>query len=155
MKFSSREDIDAPIDRVFETLCEFDVFERQALRRGAEVRRLDQLTQPGLGMEWQAAFDMRGKRRELVLKMARFEEPTDLGIDIHSAGMEGTFDVTLIALSRTRTRMNVGLELKPRNLPARLLIQSLRLAKSSLNKRFKLRLAEYAKNTEDRLRRSA
>ena len=40
MKFSTKEDIDAPIDAVFDMLCEFDQFERAAMRRGAEVLSL-------------------------------------------------------------------------------------------------------------------
>ena len=62
MKFSTKEDIDAPIDAVFEMLCEFDQFERAAMRRGAEVQRVDQLAEPGVGMLWEAAFDNARQR---------------------------------------------------------------------------------------------
>ena len=61
MKFSAREDIAAPIEQVFASLCDFEGFERQAMRRGAEVQRVDPLTQPGVGMKWQVSFNMRGR----------------------------------------------------------------------------------------------
>jgi hypothetical protein len=60
----------------------------------------------------------------------------------------------LVALSRGRTRMTVTLVLQPRTLAARLMMQSLRLARNNLTKRFKVRLGEYAAEVEDRYTRS-
>ncbi|WP_299147031.1 SRPBCC family protein [uncultured Tateyamaria sp.] len=155
MKFSTREDIAAPIDQVFDALCDFEGFERQAMRRGADVQRIDPLTQPGVGMKWKTAFDMRGRRRDVDIEMARFDAPNEMVFDAKSSGMEGRFDIELLALSRSRTRMNIALEVTPLNLSARLLVQSLKLAKTNLTKRFKLRVADYTKGLEDRLQRSA
>ncbi len=151
MKFSTREDIDAPIDQVFLALTDFEAFERSAMRRGADVRRTDRMAAPGVGMTWDVAFRMRGRQRELALEMARFVMPNEMVIQATSPGLNGVFSIELMALSRNRTRMSVGLELSPLNLSARLLVQSLKLAKSSLTKRFKLRVAEYVKVMEDRL----
>lgn len=155
MKFSTNEDIEAPIDAVFEMFCDFESFERSAMRRGAEVQRVDQLRVPGVGMTWRAAFDLRGKRRQLELEMVTFERPTEIVLESTSPGMLSTTRFDLIALSRSRTRVKVELEVKPLSLPARLLVQSLKLAKTSLTKKFKLRVAEYAKGMEDRYQRSA
>ena len=60
MKFSTREDISAPIDQVFQALCDFEAFERLAMRRGAELRRTDTMTRPGVGMQWHVTYSMRG-----------------------------------------------------------------------------------------------
>ncbi|KIC51894.1 SRPBCC family protein [Tateyamaria sp. ANG-S1] len=155
MKFSAREDVAAPIEAVFEALNDFESFERQAMRRGAQVRRIDPLTQPGVGMQWEVSFRMRGRMRELDLKMARYDAPNEMVFDVTSAGVTGSFSIELMALSRNRTRMALALELTPLTLSARLFVQSLKLAKTSLNKRFKLRVADYAKGLEDRLQRSA
>lgn len=155
MKLSSREDIEAPIDRVFDSLCEFESFERAAMRRGADVMRVDALTYPGVGMTWDARFPFRGKRREMRVVTTRFEPPQEMIVQAESPGMHATFAVELIALSRSRTRMIVGLEMLPRTLSARLLVQSLKLAKTSLTKRFRLRFAEYAQGMEERLKRSS
>ncbi|HCI07161.1 MAG TPA: hypothetical protein DE314_07355, partial [Sulfitobacter sp.] len=61
MKFSTREDVEVPIDQAFALICDFDAYERSAMRRGAEVRRVDDLSKPGVGMKWAASFKMRGK----------------------------------------------------------------------------------------------
>ncbi|WP_299613096.1 SRPBCC family protein [uncultured Tateyamaria sp.] len=155
MKFSAREDVAAPIDKVFAALNDFEGFERQAMRRGAEVQRVDPLTQAGVGMRWKIYFKMRGRRRELDLELSRYDAPNEMVFDVASPGMTGTFTVELLALSRSRTRMALALHIAPLTLSTRLFVQSLKLAKSSLTKRFKLRVADYAKTLEDRLQRSA
>ena len=155
MKFSAREDVAVPIDKVFAALNDFDGFERQAMRRGAEVQRVDPLTQAGVGMRWKIYFKMRGRRRELDLELTRYDAPNEMVFDVSSTGITGTFTVELVALSRSRTRMSLALDITPLTLSTRLFVQSLKLAKTSLNKRFKLRVAEYAKGLEERVQRSA
>lgn len=150
MKFSTREDINAPIEQVFEMLSDFHVYERNALRRGADVQRIDRLTEPGVGMKWKAAFVMRGKLRKVEITLSEFDQPKRMIFWSASTGLSGQFSMDLVAMSRTRTRVSVALELKPQNLSARLMIQSLRLAKSSLNKRFKQRVAEICSDIEER-----
>ena len=150
MKFSTREDVEVPIDQAFALICDFDAYERSAMRRGAEVRRVDDLSKPGVGMKWAASFKLRGKKRNLELEMTRFDQPTEICVLSSTSGINGTGQIELLALSRGRTRILVEFELKPTNLSARLLVQSLKLAKNSLTKRYKLRVAEFAKNIEDR-----
>ena len=150
MKFSTKEDIEAPIDAVFEMLCDFEAFERSAMRRGAEVQRVDTLTTPRVGMMWNAVFEMRGKRRELQIEMVTFDRPNDIIFESTSPGLVGQMSFELMALSRSRTRINVALEVKPLTLSARLLVQSMKLAKGSLTRKYKLRVGEYAKGMEER-----
>ena len=150
MQFTTKEDIDAPIEAVFEMLCDFEVFERAAMRRGAEVQRLEKVKEPGLGMGWQAKFDYRGKRRELELEIVEFKRPDGLAVASTSPGMLSRTSFDLMALSKTKTRVNVSLELKPQVLSARLLVQSLKLAKATLSKRFEKRVADYARSMEER-----
>ncbi|TMM52894.1 SRPBCC family protein [Sulfitobacter sabulilitoris] len=150
MKFSTKEDIEAPIDAVFAMLCDFEGFERSAMRRGAEVQRVDTLRKPSVGMMWDAAFALRGKQRQVRIEMIKFDHPSEMELLSTSTGLSGTMRLELMALARNRTRVLVDFGLVPHNLSARLLVQSLKLAKSSLTKRYKLRVAEYAKSLEDR-----
>jgi len=87
MKFSTKEDIEAPLEAVFEMMCDFETFERAAMRRGAEVQRTDTKTVPGVGMAWRAAFMLRGKRRQVELETVTFERPNEIVIECKSQGL--------------------------------------------------------------------
>tara|TARA_R110000850_G_scaffold30219_1_gene83259 strand:- start:3014 stop:3478 length:465 start_codon:yes stop_codon:yes gene_type:complete len=150
MKFSTKEDVEAPIDAVFEMLCDFETFERAAMRRGAEVQRTDSKPVPGVGVGWRSAFNMRGKRRQVEIELITFEKPSEMEFECTSQGLLTLMSIELVALSKNRTRIMMTLDIKPLNLSARLLVQSLKLAKSSLTKKYKLRIAEFAKTLEER-----
>lgn len=152
MKFSTREDVEAPIDTVFAAVTDFPSFERQAMRRGAEVRRQDPQGQAGVGTEWDMKFDFRGKPRRLTAQIVEFETPDGFAAETESGGLDGYFTVDLIALSPTRTRMKVALDMTPSTLTARLLIQSLKFAKGKLDKRFAKRIRQFAGEVEVRTR---
>lgn len=150
MKFSAKEDIDAPIEDVFLMLSEIERYERSAMRRGAEVRRTSDPALHGLGMTWDVAFQLRGRHRDMKLEMVAFDSPQHIKIAAGSSSLASDFVLNLVSLSPQRTRVAVSLDLRPKNLSARLLVQSLKLAKASLTKQFKLRVAEYAKDMETR-----
>ena len=151
MIFETREDFSAPIDRVFPQISDFDGFERSALRRGAEIKRLDNLRQPGPGMKWDLKFLLRGKRREFQMEMVSFDPPNGMRFHTKTTGVNGVMHIDLIALSRTSTRLNIKLELQATNLTGRLLLQSLKLARSNIASRVNAKLYEYARGTEKRL----
>jgi len=149
MKFSTREDIDAPIDHVFSAVTDFAAFEKQALRRGADVRRVDQ-GDVKVGSAWDVAFQYRGKDRRMRATLAKFDAPNTMTIDTAASGIDGVTLVDLVPLSPKRTRLAVSIELSAKTLSARLLLQSLKLAKGTLSKRFKTRIGEQAGAIEDR-----
>ena len=87
MEFTSRDDIDVPIDQAFEMLTDFEQFERAALRRGAEVTRLDDLARPGVGARWQASFSFRGKPREMTIAITEYDRPNEIRLAAAVAGI--------------------------------------------------------------------
>lgn len=150
MQFTAQEDVAAPIEFVFEQLSDFQSFERSALRRGAEVQRVDSKADIGIGMKWDASFKLRGRKREVQVELTEFDPPTGMVVSSRSPNMGGHMTIDLVALSRGRTRMSLEVELNPKTLSARLMVQSLKLARSKLSKRFRERVAGYAEELEDR-----
>ena len=151
MIFETKEDIKAPIEGVFPHVADFVGFERAALRRGAEISRTDDLRAVGPGMAWNMAFLLRGKRREIDMELVQYEPPHSMCFNTRTGGVSGVLQVDLIALSRSSTRLNIRLEMKASNLTGRLLLQSLKLAKSGITNRVNAKLYEFARSTEDRL----
>jgi hypothetical protein len=155
MKFEAREDIEAPIDYVFSQISDFVALERSLLRRGAEVQRTTDKTPTAPGIMWDTTFDMRGKRRQMQLELISYEPPAVMRFAATSKSLDCDLEVELVALSRGRTRMALVAELKPQNISARLMVQSLKLARTNVTKRFEMRVATFAKDLEDRHARHA
>ncbi|MEM1235361.1 MAG: SRPBCC family protein [Pseudomonadota bacterium] len=149
MRFSTREDIALPIDVVFKEMTNFDAMERRALRRGADVNRSDPPTGPGKGSTWEIAFSFRGRRRECHSEVTGFDAPNAMVVASQVGGISGHLTLEFIVLNPKKTRVKTAIDLKPNTLSARLLIQSLKLAKSSLEKRFKSGIANFARQMED------
>ncbi len=155
MKFSSHEDIAAPIAEVFAAYSDFDGFERSALRRGADVARTDKLKEAGVGMCWDGAFRFRGRKRVLSGELVDFSAPDGYAVDLESVNLSGMFELELVPLSKTRTRVALRVEIKPKSLSGRLMVQSMKLGKARLSRRFKIASSEFAKSIEDNLAAAA
>ena len=155
MKFSSRQDVEAPIAAVFAMLSDFETFERSAIRRGADVQRVGDHDHPHVGQAWEARFDLRGRERKTRVTLIQYTPQTEMVFESQSGGLMTLLEIELIALSQKRTRISVDLEVKPRTLPARLIVQSMKLAKGRITKGFKLRVADFAREMEHRYSRTA
>jgi len=150
MKFTTNEDIEAPIEAVFDAVSNFEAMERSALRRGARVQRVDRKTYAKTLISWDVQFSFRGKTRNLLAELTEFDAPNRILVQSLSGGIKGDFLIELVAHSRNRTRLSMEMEIRPKNLSARLLIQSMRLAKNKLTKQYKMRVAKYATEIENR-----
>ncbi len=149
MIFTTKEDIAAPIETVFEAVSDFDNFERAALRRGAKVERVKSQSGQNTRLAWDIEVGYRGKGRKFLAELSEFNSPESYLVTSESSGLGGNILVDLVELSKNRTRLKIELEIKPKTLSARLLIQSVKLAKKSLNKKFKDRVAKFAMSIED------
>ena len=153
MKLSTREDIEAPVAFVYERVSDFAMFERRALRQGIDVsRRAD--SNGSIGTMWDIAFEFRGRSRKVQAELTNLVPEQLLEVESQSDGLTAITHVELVALSPTRTRVLVSFDMRAKTLTARVLLQSLKLAKATMTKRFKARVCDYARTVEDDYRRS-
>jgi uncharacterized protein YndB with AHSA1/START domain len=148
VKFDIHEDIAAPAEFVFRRLTDFARHERKALRQGAQVKRVDGGSDIGKGTAWDLSFDYRGKPRQMHAEIIEWTPPERFRVSAISAGLDSLSVIDVVALSRTHTRVNVAIELLPKTLTAKLLVQSLKLARSSVTGRLQGRLKDMATEIE-------
>jgi len=153
MQFTTHQDIDAPADYVFQRVTNFDAYERQALRKGASVDRLDGQGPIGIGATWDIAFTFRGRDRQLRAVITELNAPERMVVDTDAKGLTSVAQVTLVALSPRTTRVSVVIVLRAKSMQAKLLMQSMRLAKPRLNKRFRKRIKDQLKDVATDYRR--
>ncbi|WP_120501939.1 SRPBCC family protein [Roseovarius sp. EL26] len=150
MKFRNEVDVSAPIEVVFAEASDFELIEKLALKRGIDVQRLDVLSEPGPGMVWDVAFNFRGKMREMEVELVHYDPTNEIRLKSRSSAFMGTMDADFLALSRQQTRVSICIEMKPQNLTARLMMQSVKLMRANLIKRLRKRMKYWARLTEDR-----
>ncbi len=154
MKLATKQDIDAPADFVLAQLCDFESWERAAMRRGIEVDRTDKLTTTAPGMAWLAKFRYRGRDRNLSLKLTRMDKDGHVAFGLGSAQSDGVLAVELVEMAAKRTRAFVAIEVMPKSFTAKLFVLSLRLAKSRVDKKLVQRAGLFAAEIEERYRRT-
>jgi len=113
MQFSSVQDVNAPLDFVFQQLSDFESYESYGLRTGADVERQDALTEKGKGMMWNVTGEMRGKRRNLNIELTEYRPDNLLKFFVKSSGIEATATMESMALTRKQSRIKVTTVLKP------------------------------------------
>lgn len=142
MKFSTRQDTDLSSQDLFLAISDFSRIERLLVRRGAHVQRTDALSQNGLGMSWIIGFDWRGRRRDVKLEVTRFDAPEFIQISGESELFNLLIQMTTVALTPSKSRLIFETDIQPRGMKARLLLQTAKLGKSQLDRKFAYRIAE-------------
>ncbi|MBU2889732.1 MULTISPECIES: SRPBCC family protein [Celeribacter] len=149
MKFSTRQDIEAPADFVFGHITDFEGLERQAMRRGIDFSRKSPTQPRGVGAGWTLKVPFRGKLRDLDAEITEFDAPNALMAMAKSGGLNMEITTELVPLSAQRTRVTFGYDVRPTTLSARILVQSVKFAKSTLQKRFEKRVKTYCQNLSE------
>lgn len=152
MDFTTREDIEAPIDYVFEQVTDFVAFERSIMRRGGDVERIVDSQPPAVGMAWQVKFMLRGAERLVRAEIVEFDRPNGFTIKITSKNIDASMKIDLVALSRARTRLNVAIEAVAKTIPAKLVFQSMRFSRNKPQNRLKGLVTNFAEDAEKRYR---
>lgn len=155
MKLTSRHDIEAPIEFVFDRANDLAAFERAALRRGVQVNRSDPTGRIDVGSTWDATAVYRGKPRRIRARLEEVTPPEGYRIAASSGALDAMTTVDLVALSPRSTRMTVTIELSAHALSARLLLQSMKLARGNLSRRLDARVATFCATVTEAYRSGA
>lgn len=142
MKLETREDIDAPIERVRPRITDADAFERALLRRGIDVVR-DPEGPIEVGTSWHLKGQIQGREREIIAHLMS-KGPEGWTMECHSGGIVALLVVDLVALSQNRTRLFVGIDARATSLASKVLLKSLALAKGGISRRFVDRVRAFA-----------
>ena len=143
MKFVAKEDVALPQQVLFDLMADFQMFERVAIRRGVEITRSGSMASSD-GLKWDCTFEFRGRDRMACVHLDEFSAPEKMAFLITNPALDNRVEITVSALSKKQSRFQVSTVLEPKTLTARLLIQSMKLARSKYNKRFQKRVAEVA-----------
>ncbi|WP_180287462.1 SRPBCC family protein [Puniceibacterium antarcticum] len=155
MNFTAQEDIKAPLDQVFAELSDFEAILAAVTQQGGEVQRTDDGDATGVGSRWSSAFELNDKMREITVTLTEYVPPNAMAFVAVSAGIELQARVDLVALTSVETRVDVVVDMLPKTMSARLLMQPMKLARGKLADKFQSRVKTYAKELETRLNHTA
>ncbi len=154
MKFKVSEDIDAPIAMVWAHMTDFSGFETEARGRGVELSRVGNWVTAAEGCEWRGTVTVRGKARSINSKITRLLPEDVAVIESRVGGMDCLYEMGFVALSQDVTRASIVLNLSADTLTARLLLQTLKLARGRVLQRLQGMLARQGNAAEAAYRRA-
>lgn len=131
------------VEQLFDRVSDFNRIEQSMAERGASVARIDPSKEPGIGMGWDIGVDWRGKERRMRIEVQRFDRPELMTMFGTSDALEISIVSTVIAVSKTRSRLDVDTIVSPRNMRARLLLQTAKLGKNRLDQRYGQRIRAF------------
>ncbi|MBL9047589.1 MAG: hypothetical protein JNK34_09825 [Tabrizicola sp.] len=140
MKLAAMTDLDAPIGFVYECIADHQSWEREAVERGIDLERPADMPLSGLGAGWLLKLPFRGRLVNLLLRLVHMVRDDRIDFDLQSNAIEGDLSLSVMALSPRRTRLRLQIEVKPRTLTARVLLNTLKLAKGRVQARMDLRV---------------
>lgn len=129
------DDVEAPVDWVWQGFTDFGAIEADIRARDAELSRVGDWREAALGVAWRGSVPVRGKVRAIDARITAFLPGEQLVIDSQIGGMGCHYEVAFAPLSETETRVSVLLELKAATLSARLLLQTLKIARRKVIQR--------------------
>ncbi|WP_347266385.1 hypothetical protein [Paracoccus sp. (in: a-proteobacteria)] len=142
MKFSTRQDIGLPASELFQAITRFRDLERMLQRRRATVRRQDAMAPPDVGASWMIGFRWRGRDRELDMALSRLEAPEVMAFEGGSDQFGIALRMTVVALTPRKSRLICETEVVPRGVAARLILQTARLGKGQLDRKYAHQVAD-------------
>lgn len=154
MKLTAKTDFDVPLQFAYAVLSDHRSWERDAAERGLRIERPADMPLSGPGAGWLLHLPYRGKLVKILLRLVQEIPDEKLAFDLLSPSIEGEFDLAVMALSPRRTRLHLVIEVRPRSMAARLLLNALRLAKGRVQSRLDQRVAQVGAQIQKRYAQS-
>jgi hypothetical protein len=148
MKIEARQDVAMSAEALFDSMVRYPVVEGLGDFPGISVERLDDLTAPGTGMRWRLRFGYRGHDYETETRLTRFERADAMEFDGAAGGLTARWQLALIPVSSTMTRLGLTVEPRAGNLAGRALLQGLKLRRGRIEERLSGFLGDYARRLE-------
>lgn len=149
MNLETTYELDAPAEYVFKRITDHADFEALLMGYGANIERLDDEISLNVGMKWAIDGNFRGKQRQVEVSLTQLIENELVSYASESKDVNATVDMKLEALSPKQTRFSIDMTPKANTISARLILQSAKLARKTLEKRVNRRFADFCQRLED------
>lgn len=148
MNLEATYDLDAPAEYIFKRITDYSDFEALLMGYGANFERLDNETSLSVGMKWAIDGVFRGKQRQVEVALTGLLQNELVSYQSESKDVNAAVDMKLHAISAKQTRFSVDLTPKANTISARLILQSAKLARKTLEKRINYRFADFCQRLE-------
>lgn len=148
MRFICKAEIKAPISFVFNAFSDFSKFEMRVIGHGMSIVRLDDLTTNKSGMEWNISGILRGKNRSFGIILENYSSPDKLKFMCKGKLLSFKIRVILEKLETNITEATIKVDPEAKNIGSRLVLQSAKLARRTIESRMKKRLVKFAEEVE-------
>lgn len=149
MELVTTYELNAPADYVFARITDHADFEALLMGYGANIERLDELDSLGAGMKWAIDGSFRGKERSVEVELTDIKPSEFIAYRSVSKDVNAEVAMHLEQLSGNRTRFSINIAPKANTISARLILQSAKLARKSLQKRVNTRFADFCTRLEE------
>lgn len=153
MIFETMEDVDIPQDFAFSRFADFTRYEQTARHYGADIRRVNGFTEITEGCSWRGSAVVRGKTRGVEATITRLAHYEHARIDTVVGGMTVGVDLFFEELGPEQTQVRTTAQLKATTLAARLILQTVKLARRQIQGKINARIVALANEYEDEYRR--
>lgn len=148
MQLSADRTVSAPVAFVFESFSDFVHLENLGIERGIEIDRMDNLLEVGAGMSWHVAGVIRRKRRNIDVALNDYTPCSNLAFRCGGTMMDADIQIQFKEVGASKTEVALVIAPEAKNISARLILQSAKLARRSIEGRLNGRLAEFCENIE-------
>ncbi|GHA44476.1 hypothetical protein GCM10008927_06660 [Amylibacter ulvae] len=150
MELKTKRTVQAPIDLVFQEFTNFVWFESVALSRGLNIERTDAMVDIQTGISWHLSGRIRGKQRDVDIAVTQFIPQKSTGFRCESKALDSQIDINFTPDGPARTKVKITIAPTAKNISARLMLQSVKLAQKTIEKRISSRMKDFCTTIEEK-----